>query len=91
LIVSGKDFYPVEQKILNLESIPRGNTMRMLDVRQVWNGIEIRLRWFARVYAFLLAIEVTSIAALFASGYLRDGGTAVRYYDYRFQFVYGLN
>ncbi len=42
--------------------------MRMLDVRQVWNGIEIRLRWFARVYAFLLAIEVTSIAALFAFG-----------------------
>ena len=42
--------------------------MRMLDVRQVWNGIEIRLRWFARVYVFLLAIEVASTAALFVFG-----------------------
>lgn len=42
--------------------------MRMLDVRQVWNGSEIHLRWFASVYVFLLAIEVAFIAALFAFG-----------------------
>ena len=42
--------------------------MQMPDVRQVWNGIEIRLRWFARVYLFLLAVEIASIAALFAFG-----------------------
>ncbi|HSV95369.1 MAG TPA: hypothetical protein VLM75_00390 [Spirochaetota bacterium] len=38
--------------------------MKMLDVRQAWNGIEIRLRWFAYVYVFLLVIEVASIVAL---------------------------
>ncbi len=42
--------------------------MQMLDVRQVWNGIEIRLRWFARVYVFLLAVETASIVALFVFG-----------------------
>ncbi|MCU0845604.1 MAG: hypothetical protein MUC76_11835 [Spirochaetes bacterium] len=42
--------------------------METLDVRQVWNGIEIRLRWFARVYVFLLAVETASIVALFVFG-----------------------
>ncbi len=51
--------------------------MQMLDVRQVWSGIEIRLRWFSYTYVFLFGIEAV---ALFLLRYYGLYGTIIREY-----------